>query len=442
MDDSNTSRCRPPQVSAVDNYAGIIPLVVESENERSDPEVFVVAGRISDAQKYGIPTAVIGSGSGAGLDFRSAFMAATGECLERYALSIIHPEDLIFGSYQKLSNEGYNIVSPKTWSLYDKSQYDSIAFAPFYDDTPISWVCAQSITSKNIKLVPASMVYIPYEFFFPKEDEKIVTVAISTGAACATSYAEALLKGVCEIIERDAFMIAWRNRLNLPRVKIDANSSIYSVYQNKLSRSGLEYVIVSTTLDLGVPSFFGFVIDNRSEPPGIVAGGACHPDPSQAVLKTLLELVQGLKWKDYVEHKPTNVEQGFSNIRSFEDRVRLYAFNDMRHSFEFILETKEVPLSMIPSFDCGSHRSNLDNCISILRKHELEVLALDLTPIDIQQCGYVITKVLAPGCEIMEGDHMMPFLGGRRWREVPFRLGLRSVIPEIESVNPYPHPYP
>ncbi|MDQ6668426.1 MAG: hypothetical protein M3Y53_09400, partial [Thermoproteota archaeon] len=60
MDDSNTSRCRPPQVSAVDNYAGIIPLVVESENERSDPDVFVVAGRISDAQKYGIPTAVIG----------------------------------------------------------------------------------------------------------------------------------------------------------------------------------------------------------------------------------------------------------------------------------------------------------------------------------------------------------------------------------------------
>ena len=84
----------------------------------------------------------------------------------------------------------------------------------------------------------------------------------------------------------------------------------------------------------------------------------------------------------------------------------------------------------------------MDNCISILRKHELEVLALDLTPIDVQQCGYVIAKVLAPGCEIMEGDHMMPFLGGRRWREVPFRLGLRSVIPEIESVNPYPHPYP
>lgn len=432
---------RLPRLSAVDNYAGIISYVIESENERSDPDIFVVAGYISDIQKYGFLKDVSDNGSGAGLDFQSAFMAAVGECMERYSLSIIHPEDLILGSYEELTNKGYFIVSPKTWSLFDESQHN--IFAPFYDNTPISWVRAQSLTHKNDKLVPASMVYIPYEVFFPEQKEKIVSMAISTGAACAKSYTEALLKGICEVVERDAFMIMWRNRLQLPRIKIDIDSELYDVFQDKFVRSGLEFVIVHTTLDLCIPSFFGFAIDARCDPPSIIAGGAAHPDPSQAVMKTLLELAQGLKWKDYVEHKPIEIEKGFSNIRSFDDRVRLYAFNDMRHSMQFILENKqELPLSTIPSFDSGSIRLNLDNCINMLAKHNLEVIALDLTPIDVQQCGFVVTKILIPGCETMEGDHIMPFLGGRRWREVPHSLGLLSYEPDLKSINPDPHPYP
>jgi ribosomal protein S12 methylthiotransferase accessory factor len=50
--------------------------------------------------------------------------------------------------------------------------------------------------------------------------------------------------------------------------------------------------------------------------------------------------------------------------------------------------------------------------------------------------------VLIPGLETMEGDHRIPFLGGCRWREVPFRLGRRASPSALENINPFPHPYP
>jgi ribosomal protein S12 methylthiotransferase accessory factor len=72
----------------------------------------------------------------------------------------------------------------------------------------------------------------------------------------------------------------------------------------------------------------------------------------------------------------------------------------------------------------------------------IEVIGINLTPIDIAQCGLFVTRVFAPGLETMEGDHNQQFLGGRRWREVPVHCGLRDRPLCIEEINPYPHPYP
>jgi ribosomal protein S12 methylthiotransferase accessory factor len=200
---------------------------------------------------------------------------------------------------------------------------------------------------------------------------------------------------------------------------------------------------VYTTLDIPIPCFCGMLLDTRTNPPGILVGGAAHPDPEQAALKTLLELVQGLKWKDYMHKQPIAVEPGFGNIRSFEDRAHLYALNDLRPAFQFLWDrADEIPLSAIPSLDIGSSHLNLQRCLSLLGESNLEVVAVDLTPVDAETCGLYVTRVFIPGCETMEGDHRMPFLGGNRWREVPYRLGWRDALPSLESLNPYPHPYP
>jgi ribosomal protein S12 methylthiotransferase accessory factor len=436
-------RLQPPTASVVDRVTGIVPLVAEVEIECSDPQIFVCAADVADITAYGLPHQVVSRGSGAGLSLETAWGAAVGEGVERYALSLIHPEDLIFGSYQQLQRQGYNPVAPSRWALFHPSQYDRIRFAPFLEETPVAWVAAENLSQRRETLVPACMMYIPYTPYFSAQGEQEVAIAISTGAACAKSRGEAVLKGICELIERDAFMILWRNQLPCPRVQIDAQSSLYSVFQETFARPGLQYTLVYTTLDIPIPSFCGILLDTRTNPPGTVVGGAAHPNPEQAALKTLLELVQGLKWKDYMHNQPITVEPGFGNIRSFEDRAHLYALNDLRPAFQFLwADADEIPLSAIPSLDTGSSDLNLQRCLSLVGESNLEVVAVDLTPVDAEACGLYVTRVFIPGCETMEGDHRMPFLGGNRWREVPYRLAWRDALPSLESLNPYPHPYP
>jgi len=433
-----------PPFSLLDSLTGLIPYILENSIERSNPDVFVTVADVADVRMYGFPHRVASIGSGAGLNHKKALGAALGEGMERYAMGIIHPEDLIFGSYEYLSQNGYDPISPDTWALFHPEQYGQIPFDIFTENTQIAWVLAESLTFQAERLVPACLVYMPYNYHFIEQGEKYISSSCSTGAACAKSRAESLLKGICEVVERDAFMIMWRNRLTCPHVQIDSKSSLYDIFQEKFNRPGLEYTLINTTLDLSIPSFFGVLIDSRNDPPNILVAGAAHPNAEEAALKTLLELAQGLAWKDHIGYQPLKIENGFLNVRSFDDRARLYAFNhEMQEALDFIWNNPaNIPLSTIPSIDFKNVSQNLHHCIKLLADQELEIVALDLTPVDVHQCGFYVTKVLIPGCEIMEGDYVAQFLGKKRWRDVPYLLGLLPAIPEFDSLNPYPHPYP
>jgi ribosomal protein S12 methylthiotransferase accessory factor len=278
---------------------------------------------------------------------------------------------------------------------------------------------------------------------FQEYGSQLIGVAVSTGAACGRSRPEAMLKGLCEVVERDAYIIMWRNRLPRPRVKIDPRSNIYNLFNEKFARPGLEYILVYTTLDLSLPSFFGILIDRRRNPPSLIVGGAASLNPDAAVLKTLLELVQGLKWMDSFEGQSFPVEPEFQNIRSFQDRVKLYALNHHPEAFSFLLEGEDViELSSISSLDTGNLHDNLQLCYGLIGEQDMEILASDLTTVDLEACGLYVTKVLIPQCQPMEGDHRAQFLGGERWHDVPVRMGFRTAHTSIETVNPWPHPYP
>jgi len=435
---------RPPPLSVADPLTGIAAYLVEAEMDRADPDVFIVAADTADIRQYGYPLPVAGSGSGAGLTYAQARGAAVGECLERYAFSVVHPEELLFGSYRLLAAQGLNPIPPWRWALFRADQHAAIPYPPFDKEAPVGWLRADSPTRRQECLVPACLVHMPYLLPFRARGEVEIAPAISTGGACATSRPEALLKGLCELVERDAFMIVWRNRLPCPRLRIDPASALHDLFHDAFARPGLDYALFYTTLDLELPSFFGVLADRRSSRPGLVVGGAAHPDPGQAALKTLLELVQGLKWLDLQRGQGAAmpVQPGFDHIRSFDDRMKLYAFNpEMVAAFDFLFDSPaEIALSAIPSLEAGDLRRTLAACVERLAGHGLEVIAADITPVDVAACGYHVVKMLIPECETMEGDHRMPFLGGRRWREVPQRLFGLAVGPDPS--NPYPHPYP
>jgi ribosomal protein S12 methylthiotransferase accessory factor len=428
--------------SLFDPFTGLVTFLTEIELGRCDPRLFVVTARVARTDALGFRTSAVLGGSAAGLTIQRAYAATIGECAERYASCVVHPEDLIHGSFDELRRLGHSPIAPERWALFADHQYDALPFAPFRRDTTIAWARAESLTRAEDCLVPASLVYLCEPEMFG-EPEQTIGPAVSTGAACARTRSVALLRGLCEVIERDAFIIMWRNRLSVPRLRIDSRSAIHALFNDAFVRPGLQFKLFYTTLDLSVPSFFGMLTDSRGASPRTIVGGAAHLDPCEAAIKTLTELVQGLKWMESFEGRTFSVEPGFVNVRSFHDRVLLYASNDVPEAFRFLLDGKdEIELSSIASLETEDSRADLRRLYELIRGQDLEAVALDLTPVDVAACGLHVTKAMIPGCQPIEGDHLAQFLGGERWREVPVRLGLRSAATALEAINPWPHPYP
>lgn len=429
-----------------DPVVGLVTFLGENECGQTDPAVFVCAAQSANLAALGLaPAEYRIVGSGAGLTQANSFWAAAGEVVERYCAAVLPEEQTVIGSYNDLMRHGLQAVAPQHWALFDPSQYPALGLPPFLPGTRLAWIPARRLVDASGPVfVPACLTYLsPDAAPYRVDDSMIVGPATSTGIACAESANVASLKGLCEVIERDAFSIRWRGRLPCRRVEIDPGSPVHALYRETFQRPGLEYMIFETTLDLPFHSFLGVLRDTRHTPHRYLVGGACHPDPNAAVTKTLLEMAQGFQWANHVRTRTVSLEAGFASITTFESRMELYAFGDQGHAFDFLLGgTTTVRLSDLPSRWRGDAARTLAGAVESMSRAGLEPLVVDMTTVDAEACGLSVVKVVVPQCEGIEGDHSMPFLGGRRWREVPARLGLADRELTLQDVNPQPHPYP
>lgn len=429
-----------------DPLVGLVSFVGENECGPTDPGVFVCAAQSADLGALGLARAehrIVGSG--AGLTQADAFWAAAGEVVERYCAAVVPEAQCVVGSLNDLRRHGLQAMGPESWALFDACQYPALGLPPFLPDTRLTWVATRRLMDGSGPVfVPACLAYLsPDAGPYRVDGASIIGPATSTGIACADSASIASLKGLCEVIERDAFIIRWRGRLPCRRVEIDPGSPVHALYRETFQRPGLEYTILETTLDLPFHSFLGILRDTRHHPHRYLVGGACHPDPAVAVTKTLLEMAQGFQWANHVRARKVDLDDGFASITTFESRMELYAFGDQGRALDFLLGgSGSCCLSDLPSREDADPARTLRRAVEAMTLLGLEPLVLDMTTVDAEACGLSVVKVIVPPCEGIEGDHSMPFLGGRRWREVPARLGLVGRELTIRDVNPQPHPYP
>ncbi len=417
-------------LSPVDFWTGIVGDVYEVPRMPDDPSVFVSVSRVADFSAIGLPATATNAGSGAGLTYEAAWAAAVGESVERYAAAIVQPEELRVAGARELSEEGETYMPPGSWTLpLDEDLLGHGPLVPFDDEIRVGWVPADDLVHRRRVWVPACLIYMPYVLREP--GESLIGHGISTGLACGGTRRDALLGGLCEILERDAFVITWRTMRPAPRVTFGEGTPMAELFARRFARPGLDYRLFHTTLDVPVPSFFGFVRDRRRDPPAVVAGGAAHPLPEVAVQKTLLELAQGLAWVHNPGRRTTPVIDDFGSVRSFDDHMRLYADAAPPDAFAFLEDNAETV--MLEDIEPLAGGDRLHEAISACRDAGIDVLAVDLTSADVAECGLHVVKVMAPQCEVLEPNHRLPYLSGARWR--------RFHQPGA-PLNPFPHPYP
>jgi len=434
----------------VGRHCGVIRSVREVPARWDDPRVHIVSSQPSNTEILDGGEAPGGAG-GVGLTPDAAWSGAIGEAAERYCASFVPGNDLKTATWRDFDAD--QAIDPHQMALYSDWQYDTPGFpcARFDRDICTTWTHGRRLTADlgagaEPCWLPAQCVYLSAGTAC---GERPITVCTSTGLATAETLEKALLAGLCEIIERDAFVIAWQNSLSAPRVDIHAAELqwLRDVLEERLLWPRIQYEIGDLTADAAVPTYA--VISHGPSEDGLIVsfGAASHPRAGTALTKALLEAAMGRIYiRQLVRQDPHKAyRRDFADVRTFTDHAQFYTRRPRyrRHLTRLVSDRTYAQLDMLSNSEKCHDATELERVAERLRSLGLDAYWRELTTADVASAQLHVVRVLVPGMQLLHGDHSLPFLGGNRRRH-PEQVFAWAPTPRHrrQRQNGLPHPYP
>lgn len=258
------------------------------------------------------------SHTGKGVSEIQAQVSLTMESIERYCSEYMdeYKPKIIYGSYARLKKK-HNILNPEELILSGRSSY-----AP---DKDMEWVWGCELFSNEEILAPACAVYHPFH-----QDGAFLFNTHTNGIASGNTLEEAVIHGLAEVIERDAWSVNKYKAQYSDALFIEgapANEFIIDIVE-KFEAADIEIVAKDITTDIGIPVVAAFSRDLVHETMVPIDGFGAHLDPRVAMVRALLEIAttRALLFQKYgiegLKEFPTSyLQQG----GEFED-TRFYAY--------------------------------------------------------------------------------------------------------------------
>lgn len=426
---------------AVSPYTGIVRSLDECLPSSSDPPHFRAACEVG--RGHGLLDASLEHLSGiggAGLTRSEAAAAAVGEALERYSASFVPHHRLVLATARELGDAA---VAPERFALFSARQHTGAGFpfVPFTAETRVPWIEGWSLPDGRPAWLPAELVFLADSV--PAGGGRIGH-ATSSGMACAPRSEEALARGLCEVLERDAFMIVWANRLSLPRLDWTADQRISALDRTLFAPVGLHYRAIDLSGLHRLPSVLGVVRAPTGCAGALGVGAGTAATVERAWWKALAEAFAAraaaakLALLDDREPVP-----GGRDVMSFEDHIRYYADGARAAGAAFLdASSDSIPAATVPQLTGETPAQQVVELCDRVAAAGSSAYAVDVTSPDVRELGLTVVKVLAPELCPLDVVHTARFLGGRRLYETAWELGLRSRPLRERDVNPEPHPFP
>lgn len=408
--------------SYVDDFAGVVPNLF-SVPACGLPVVFGPTGWPDHVKpEYGV---------GRALDHRTGEAAAVLEAVERRAG--MGPTRLPVRA--RFTDVAAYALDPRTLGTPDPHS----GYPPFDPDREIGWVWGYSFGRGEPVLVPRSMAYFGHDH---SGDPKIA-YETSNGCALGGCVEEALLHGLLEVAERDAFLLTWYARLRAPKVELrSARRPELPLLAERIEREhGYRVLVFDTTADHGVPSVAVLAVDSTParDRPAVMCSAGAHLDPESACWSALGELALFVSRhvEEYQAHQDEAAAMVVDSdlVRRMDDHAVLYGHQDTVPRWDFLLGTEDST-TFADGFGGGVEpaadlRDDVLGLIDRFARAGLDVVAVDQTGPEQRAAGLAAVKAIVPGA--------LPMTFGHRNRRV---TGLHRLTRLTADVNPFPHPFP
>lgn len=375
---------------------------------------------------------------GKGLTDESAMLGAIGEAIEHYCAS--HPA-LKQMHRAAASALGEEWVDPNEFVLFSQHQYARKDF-PFHRWSPqdeIPWIQMRELPSLKLIWVPAMFVYLNYRGEQPQD---FLCAATSSGLAAGVTLEGALRSAILELLERDAFLNTWMNRLTVPEIDYSNVQGAIAEIQSSYKRSGIEIKAFQLATDMPVCAVMALALDHTGAGPAAIIGLGCDLRPSEALRKAIFEIGQMHEplRKRFSEGKADRLN-AYADVGTLEEHAAYFFRDDHLCELKFLIDHgKRVFLDDLPDHPERSPQEDCDLLAAGIRQSGNRLLYLDLTTPDLAGYPIRVLRALITQLQPIHFGHGLERLGGRRLYELPRILGFTTVPSSEGSLNPCPHP--
>ena len=251
---------------------------------------------ITGLDRIGIPVFVavrpnsrsLSVSQGKGLTPDAARASAIGEALEAHHAEYSHCL-VRLETFEEL-HRTVPVVDPELLPLSRNSMYTTTR--------PIPWTEGFDLVGRQPAWVPFELVHA--NACLPRVPGSGCFVCSTNGLAAGNTVAEAVLHGVCEVVERDACALwhhrSWEDRVATQLDLVTVEDSACRDLLQRFDDAGIAVMVWDVTSDIPLPTYRVLIADRSSDPilapfPAAIGAG-CHPDPAVALIRALTEAAQ------------------------------------------------------------------------------------------------------------------------------------------------------
>ncbi|WP_022664115.1 YcaO-like family protein [Desulfospira joergensenii] len=233
-------------------------------------------------------------------------------------------------------------------SVHDTPE-DGLNAKPIYDKLRLKWTQGYNLTTREEVLIPFDWFYMINEF---------------NGPSAGNCTEEALIQGICELVERHTSSLVSHGSLEVPGIRLSSfTDPLVKEMLKKYKDQGIQVHASDFSLDTGIPTVGVLAWDPSTFPKTseIVWTAGTAPDPQKAMSRALTETAQ---------------LAGDFNTGSNYVASGLPKFTDIKDA-EFITRPKSmVNIQDLPDLSSDNIRIEVENLVQTLEQREFHILSI------------------------------------------------------------------
>jgi ribosomal protein S12 methylthiotransferase accessory factor len=430
-----TGALPPSLLELVSPRVGIVRELERVSKGRREPEIPIVYRSVLANFDYRRADPTDRMGAGKGETATQARMSAIGEALERYCSAHIDPVRLVLATPSELPAPA---IEPASLVLYADEQYTRLPYRRPEPQMALTWVRGCCALTGEPRYLPASMVYMGYGG--PGLSETLA-MTTSNGLAAGPDADFAVRSGILELVERDAFLVTWMNRLAAPEIELDELDGAAGQAVRHYARHGVEVRVFHLFNGLPIHACMAIGFDRERASPAAVVGLSCDLNPVAAVRGAIMELAQVRPGIVHRCREQVPAIERYEDVRSIEDHSTFIAMPEHLRELDFLLGGgSRVRMGALENHATGNARRDVETCARFLGAAGIEVAYVDLTTEDLAEFPVKVVRVVGTELQPMHFGFGNERLGGDRVFTIAQELGFAGRRRSAAELNPCPHP--